>query len=231
MSMLGPYFGIFEQLGLCKKEPMRPTEWFYRGGMFKENFWGVSNVNKEKLRGVIHVGAHDLAEAKDYWPLFGENVIIIEANPNSFNDWVKPACNHYGWWAILAAATSKNGPVDLYVDGNPDNSSLHGRGKSISVPGARLDALILGSDRDVAHYNFLNIDVEGAELEVLKGSEELLKQIDFILLEVSTVKRFSDKDALFDELQDWLWDRGFRVELVDGGLTERKWGDALFVRQ
>ena len=34
-------------------------------------------------------------------------------------------------------------------------------------------------------YNFINIDVQGYELEVFKGSVEFLKTIDYIMTEVN----------------------------------------------
>tara|TARA_R100000951_G_scaffold83290_1_gene71047 strand:- start:10128 stop:10844 length:717 start_codon:yes stop_codon:yes gene_type:complete len=236
MSMLGPYFGIFEHLGLCKKEPMRPTTWFYKGEPFTENFWGVSDVDKEKLRGVVHIGAHDMAEGKDYGPLFGKNVIFFEANPESYKNWVHPACEHYGWLGIHAAATNVNGPIELYLTGNADNSSLHAKAPEttdkVFVDGKRLDTFFeLTDEVDINDYNFLNVDVEGAELKVLEGLGELLYHFDYILLEVAMDKRFGDEDVTFDEITDWLYERGYGVELVSDSMTSRRWGDALYVKR
>ena len=45
----------------------------------------------------------------------------------------------------------------------------------------RLDDLAL----DLSKYNFMNIDVQGYELEVFKGAFETLKNIDYIISEVN----------------------------------------------
>jgi N-acetylglutamate synthase-like GNAT family acetyltransferase len=77
------------------------------------------------------------------------------------------------------------------------------------------------------NYNLLSMDVQGYEMEVLKGAEELLPRIDYIITEVNTKELYSNC-ALLPEMDSFLQTRGFtRVETV---MTDRDWGDALYVR-
>jgi FkbM family methyltransferase len=66
------------------------------------------------------------------------------------------------------------------------NSLLRERGKSsqgtITVPVKTLDEIYPFFEEGIT---LLKIDVQGYELEVLKGSKELLKKIKFVLLEIS----------------------------------------------
>ena len=48
----------------------------------------------------------------------------------------------------------------------------------------------------------MHIDVQGAELEVLKGGQQILKYIDFIWIEVSKVELYENQ-PLVDEIQEF----------------------------
>jgi FkbM family methyltransferase len=93
----------------------------------------------------------------------------------------------------------------------------------IEVPTITLDKLI----KNKADYNFLNMDVEGAELLVLKGSKKLLETIDYILLESQDVIRFDDS-CTRPQLVEYLKDFGF--ELKEYYDTGKQWGDCLFIK-
>jgi hypothetical protein len=86
--------------------------------------------------------------------------------------------------------------------------------------------------------NFLNMDLQGYELECLKGAEPILGSFDWIYTEFFEDPLY-EGSALMPELTAWLQARGF-------GLVEKKmfgaqsrdsrtekwygWGDALFAR-
>ncbi len=73
------------------------------------------------------------------------------------------------------------------------NSLLHEYGKttkgSIVVPIKTLDEIYGVSELGIS---LLKIDVQGYELEVLKGASDLLKRTNFVLLEVSLADLFQD---------------------------------------
>ena len=100
------------------------------------------------------------------------------------------------------------------------------------VEKVRLDDLFRGRK-----FDFVKIDTQGAELDVLMGGEEVLRQADFILVEVSLVEfnaGAAPAEAVFAQLQRM----GFRSANVtefhrlqgvnDGGLLQM---DFLFERQ
>ena len=60
----------------------------------------------------------------------------------------------------------------------------------------------------------LKLDVQGFELEALKGSEDLLEQFDWIYAECSFIELYEGQ-ALADEVICWLRDRGYRIFSVD----------------
>lgn len=77
-------------------------------------------------------------------------------------------------------------------------------------------------------FNFLNMDTQGYELEVLKGARKTLEKIDCVYTEVNNTEVY-ENNALIEEIDDFLKDYGMtRVETDWMGGT---WGDAFYIRQ
>lgn len=81
---------------------------------------------------------------------------------------------------------------------------------------------------DRKNYNFMLIDVQGYELEVLKGASELLRDnIDYIITEVNRDELYENCSKV-EDLDNFLSNYNFiRVETDWGGDT---WGDALYIK-
>ncbi|WP_447516023.1 FkbM family methyltransferase, partial [Clostridioides difficile] len=62
---------------------------------------------------------------------------------------------------------------------------------------------------DDSLYNFINIDVQGYELEVFKGGIETLKNIDYIYSEVNRAQLYKGC-VLVEELDQFLEIYGFK---------------------
>ena len=93
----------------------------------------------------------------------------------------------------------------------------------IDVPSITLDKLVENKET----YNFLNMDVEGAELLVLSKSTEVLKNLDCIMLETQDKIRF-EGSCTREELIEFLKPHGF--ELKEYYDTGKEWGDCLFIK-
>jgi len=92
---------------------------------------------------------------------------------------------------------------------------------------------ILCKYQDIS-FNFLNLDIQGAELRVLKGMEEYLSSVDYIYSEVNSDYIYQDC-ALISEMDEFLEKHGFkRVETSWNNSqpdNTRNWGDAFYIRQ
>jgi hypothetical protein len=75
-------------------------------------------------------------------------------------------------------------------------------------------------------FNFINMDVQGFELEVLKGGKQTLDQVDYVYTEVNRDEVYED-NVYIEELDVFLSDFS-RVETEWTGET---WGDALYIRK
>ena len=78
-------------------------------------------------------------------------------------------------------------------------------------------------------YDFLNIDAEGAELEILKGFEDNLKYINMIFLETSLDDR-NKTGASHDIIVEWLKERNFSLAEMSDSYQDERWGDSIFLR-
>jgi FkbM family methyltransferase len=75
--------------------------------------------------------------------------------------------------------------------------------------------------------NFMNIDVQGYELNVLKGSEKTLSNVDALVVEVNRDEVY-EGCCQIDDIDNFLDQRGFRRAAVVW--QSKSWGDALYAR-
>lgn len=190
---------------------------------------------KMKITGVIHIGAHHGNEIDIYKKLGIKNAAFFEPLKANF-EILQQKAKGYGECHRLALGNF-NGWAEMYVEtANQGQSSSLLKPKvhlkqyphiqfplKETVKVARLDDLIVM----LGGCNFINIDVQGYELEVFKGAENKLEQIDYIMAEVNREELY-ESCAHVDQLDVFLGDYLFeRVETDWAGIT---WGDALYVR-
>jgi hypothetical protein len=128
--------------------------------------------------------------------------------------------------------------LELYVAGNEGSSSSFLEPFLISashpevscktsykIETSTLDFEIGGS---AIKYKVLVLDVQGAELEVLKGGVVALEEIDYIFSEISTLELYKNS-ALATDLSHYLQEQGF-VFAASHLNRETGWGEGLFIR-
>jgi FkbM family methyltransferase len=198
-----------------------------------------SLVNKYNMNvtGVIHIGAHYGEELDIYlnYPSI-KNIILFEPDPDSFqrllnkvNDPIKISC-------INVALGSEHKRMTFYRStGNngQSNSILEPHLHKTQYPHiifnstCEVDVCLLDEYNLDSSYNLINMDVQGFELEVLKGSINTIKNVDYIITEVNRDKLYKD-GCVIDEVDNFLTKYGFaRVEVTWDGVT---WGDAFYIR-
>jgi FkbM family methyltransferase len=138
---------------------------------------------------------------------------------------------------IAAAVSDRPGEAELNVSPDLYGSSLlrpsdAPAGEKIRVPVLTLDGI--AAERKLTGRGLLKIDVQFTEHLVLAGAEQLLKQVDVLLLELSLF-RYAPEAKLFPEMCELVSRLGFNYfEDVGGwrspvdGTTLQK--DVLFVR-
>jgi FkbM family methyltransferase len=187
------------------------------------------------LRGVIHIGGHRGQEYPYYKSAGLKNIIFVEPHPHNFQ-YLK---ENVGAECVLfeIALGNTKGTIEMFVEeANQGQSSsiLEPRVHllqypqieflyKIDVPITKLDLLPFSRP----DFNFINIDVQGYELEVFRGSTETLKSIDYIYAEVNRDELYKDC-ARVEDVSKFLGEFGF--EMVNVWWLGGSWGDALYVR-
>jgi hypothetical protein len=99
----------------------------------------------------------------------------------------------------------------------------------VEVDRIKLKTSTLDSYKLPEKYNFVNIDVQGAELHVLKGALETLKHVDFLYVEVNIHEvyigcgKMHEVDALLEPL-------GF-IKAESDVSNSSGWGDVLYIKK
>ncbi len=114
---------------------------------------------------------------------------------------------------------NKNGDIDFYVSEHAESSSINlfdpnHKGKEIrKVNVRRLDDVV--QELGVTHIDFMKIDVEAAEKELLEGAEETLKITDAILVEIVPSRKGAHNHDYIDVFE-YLHRAGFILTGVIG---------------
>jgi FkbM family methyltransferase len=157
-------------------------------------------------KGVLHIGAWDAWEAKQYAHYCGHNSIFLEANPNSYQSF-KNEVEKFGQKIFnLAAWNVDDLEMNLYCPPhNKDSSSLiEQQGNIIKTKTITLKTFFERNNFSFQNYDFLNIDTEGAELQVLEGLGDEIKNFEYVLIEVSDLG--SPQELT---LNDYIINKGF----------------------
>jgi FkbM family methyltransferase len=200
-------------------------------------------VDKHKLdiSGVLHLGASTGQERDAYDTYCKGRVMWVEAIPRVYLDLqqnIKPYPQQTAYNACLSNVDGDE--VVFNVSNNESQSSsilelgvhalIHPEVhyiEQIAMKTQRVDTLL--KDVDVSTINFLNVDLQGAEHLAIEGMGDLIKNIDYALLEVNK-KEVYKGCLLIDDLDYFMLQRGFeRVET--GEWVAESWTDALYIRK
>jgi FkbM family methyltransferase len=189
-----------------------------------------------KFKGILHVGAHECEEINDYCIYIQPNNILwVEA----LEDKVKLCKSRYPNTFIENAVVSDKVEIVKFNRSNNGQSSsilelgLHKHfhpqvwyTNSYEVETKMLKDIIC---KYSISYNFLNLDIQGAELKALKGMEEYLPNVDYIYTEVNSDYVY-ENCCIVSELDSYLEKFGlFRVETK--WCEDYRWGDAFYIRK
>jgi len=98
---------------------------------------------------------------------------------------------------LIAAVTSENGPITINVHPDLVGSSIYLEDEDSSVNGIPREVPAYKLDDLCSKYKLkgpylLKIDVQGAELDVLKGAEKTLMDTEYVILEIAFFNFFND---------------------------------------
>lgn len=198
----------------------------------------LSEKHGFKPTGILHVGAAMLEEAEQYRDMGVEKVIWVEALPDDekraeraklFDHVLFQSCPLSDKTEIVEFQVASNSvsssilPLKRHADVYPD-----------IVVDKTLTMMTFRADFYFGIYGFLQeidtlvLDVQGAELKVLRGMGKLLDQIQRAWLEVNLKEMYAGC-VLKPELDDWMAKAGF-VNTEFFPVHDEEWGEALYWR-
>ena len=193
--------------------------------------WGVKPTT------VVHVGAHVAEERSVYSQLKVNKTLWIEAQPELASKLVRDFEGDPAQDVVCAAVWSSNGAsMNFNITSNSESSSLldlklHSKlypeirqVDSFWTKTATLDYIVF----EKYNADFLNLDIQGAELEALKGAGMILTNVKWIYVEVNENELYEGCPLAY-EIEDYLKTKGF-TNVATRMWLNHGWGDSLYIR-
>ncbi len=202
--------------------------------------------SKSDTLNIFDIGSRDCQESVRFSQYYkNANIYAFECNPSTIPLCKKNISSHKKIHLTEKAVTDKVGVVTFYPintkktisvhkDGNPGASSLFRANGSIKnevffqdkikVKATTLDSFT--KKEKINHVDIMWVDVQGAEMLVLKGFSNGLKNVGIIHIELEFVEIYK-KQALFNEVKKFLNKHGF--SLITFTSFSRYFCDAVFV--
>lgn len=148
--------------------------------------------------------------------LMGSSLFASTRRPVDFSEWVS--------WVLERSTPAEAAEFSRWA-----GDELKPTGQ-IEVRYQTLDAIMKqelppGWKRE--DFNVLGMNIQGAELDALKGARETLRYVEFIQTELNYVEHYEGNPTA-DQLDTLLWDEGFKsVARVDAGPV----GTGVYIRR
>lgn len=186
---------------------------------------------------VLHVGAHLGEERRTYKDLGFAPIWWVEANEDVVPMLKKNLVHYPDNHVVQAVLSDSSKQVLFHLASNGQSSSYLPLGThaqnhpDVTYVAERILQSTTVDDLwkqgQIAQASLINMDVQGTELDVLRGAEEYLKGVQAAYLEVNREAVY-EGCALFGEVDAWLVERGFVCRRVEW--TPQAWGDGIWTR-
>jgi len=201
--------------------------------------------NNIPIKGVIQVGANDGGELSSF-AARTNNILLFEP-VQSARDILSGKIKHYPNRNIILSdhiVSNKTGPIDFFIATESGNSSLFDlnperpifnqqrckHDRKVVMNSITLDDFFENNPKvSIENYNYLFMDVQGAEHLILEGASKCLKYIDCIWMEVSYLEIYL-KTMLFDDMTKYCESLGYFLHTHIPSSHDPSQGDALYVK-
>jgi FkbM family methyltransferase len=198
----------------------------------------ITQYIKTPITGIIQVGAHVGTELPILKKL-NNNILMFEPQKDVYQKLLKNIGEDKNIIAENCALGSTPGKLKMYKE-----YANSGQSSSLLQPAlhtTQYPKIVFNDFEEVEiktldfylenknnSYNLITLDVQGYELEVLKGASKTLNQIDYILCEVNRAELYKGC-PMYTDIESYLSNYGFKCEVINWeGFT---WGDGFYVKQ
>lgn len=202
------------------------------------SFTNLYNKYKLNIKGIVHIGAHYGEEIQEYVDNGIQKITVFEPLSKNFDVLSKRLQNvNADIEGYQVALGSKKGTAKMFLSSNDAQSSSILKPKQhlelhpdVSFDGTEEVEVSLLDEYDIGDSNFINIDVQGYELEVFRGGKKTLENIDYVYCEVNRDEVYEGA-PMVEELDEFLGTYGFERVETHWPETYYTWGDALYIKK
>ena len=189
-----------------------------------------------KISGVIHIGGHYGEEVGSYVEQGINDIVLFEPLKENFEILKKNVSNFdANIEGHRVALGNSNGNITMNLSSNGLESSSILKPKlhlelypDITFDNTEEVEIKKLDDYNYSNYNFMNMDVQGYELEVLKGAKDTLNHIDYVYCEVNRDEIY-EGNAYIEDIDQYLLIYNMR-RVETSWWYDGDWGDALYIR-
>tara|TARA_Y100000592_G_scaffold81767_1_gene129781 strand:- start:4421 stop:5050 length:630 start_codon:yes stop_codon:yes gene_type:complete len=202
------------------------------------SFTNLFDKYKMNIKGIVHIGAHYGEEIQEYVDNGIQKITVFEPLSKNFDVLANRMKNvNADIQGHQVALGSKKGTAKMFVSSGDGQSSSILKPKQhlelhpdVSFNGTEEVEVCLLDEYDVGDSNFINIDVQGYELEVFRGGKKTLEKIDYIYCEVNRDEVY-EGNAMVEDMDEFLDAYGFERVETKWPETYYTWGDALYIKK
>lgn len=182
----------------------------------------VEVMRAQRIDVVLDIGANDGdfgREIRDEG--YRGRIVSFEPNPHAYARLCKAIAHDPLWEAHQLGAGDVAGELTLSIAQADVFSSFKGvsefgarsaqasEAMSARVPVVRLDDFLAGRP-DLVARTYLKIDTQGFEMEVLRGTGDMLERMAAVQAELGLVKTYADEEDWLEVVR-WMRGRGFEI--------------------
>jgi len=197
------------------------------------------------IKGIVHIGGCKGEELFSYYKSKIKNIILVEANPDLIKglNFKKFIYNNFLRMNIsiesFAAFNQNDQIMNLNITNNLQSSSVlnllkHSElypniivKKKTKIITKTINK-IFEENYDIKNFNFLNLDIQGAELKAMEGCSEILSSIDAVYTEINFEELYEGCPHV-NEIDLFLKEFKFKRVLTKTP-DHPSWGDALYLK-
>ena len=196
-------------------------------------------------RGIIHVGANTGQEVPVYRDSGIRPVVLVEPLAEAFGHLVRAVDGAEGLHPVQACLSDVAGrTVEFHVASNGGQSSSYLKPASHlkirpDITFDRTETMVTDTlDAMVARLchaqglapeslDYLGLDAQGAEVEILRGGQDVLRHAKYVFTELNFGNLYEGDTGLYEAIEIL---RGWGFDLYYLSMKTRGWGDGLFMR-
>ncbi len=200
----------------------------------------TDKIDRSQVNYILEIGSRDCVDALRLCQYYRSHVWAFECNPAAIPNCIDNIGNNPNVTLVPYAAWNENGTIPFYpiitnIYNNIGASSCYKgqKGSShefipqseITVDAIRVDDYL--KSNNINRIDLVCIDAQGATYNIIEGMGDFLKDIKYIICEVSN-RPIYDGEKLLPDIKSLMEQNGFALVVSPDPSSE--WGDALFVK-